>query len=327
MNRNLSLSERIHNCAATQEVEFCHATHTYFHSKAWSTEEWSRIWSHGNPDMSKFDTASWAHAFGRMRGWDSVWHGSVTLYDGKAFQRWLSLFDEFPEVGGLDPRPLMEVSMHTLATDIVEVADDGLSARATFLTPGNIGGGTGGKRRVGGLWERYGADFVYEDDRWLFLHEHVCPDIGVGCDSGNVGHDNYVQKKASKEQAFYGGGGQFHGGPGGGAPGGGGPGGPGGAPGGGAPGGGAPGGAPGGGGPGGPGGAPGGGGPGGPGGAPGGGGPGGPNGAGGYNFQPDCEDPGPLHSNWSCTQVVQNTVPWPEPYKTLDNDNSFTKSW
>ena len=140
MNRNLTLSQRIHNCAATQEVEFCHATHTYFHSKANSLEEWSRIWSKGNPDKTKFDTSSWAHAFGRMRGWRSVWHGSVTLYDGKAFERWLSLFEVMPEIGGLDPRPLMEISMHTLATDIVEVADDGLSARATFLTPGNIGG-------------------------------------------------------------------------------------------------------------------------------------------------------------------------------------------
>ncbi len=303
MNRNLTLSQRIHNCAATQEVEFCHATHTYFHSKANSTEEWSRIWAHGNPDKTKFDTATWAHAFGRMRGWRSVWHGSVTLYDGKAFSRWLSLFEAMPEVGGLDPRPLMEISMHTLATDIVEVADDGLSARATFLTPGNIGGGASanGKRRVSGLWERYGADFVYEDNRWLFLHEHVCPDIGVGCDSGNVGHDNYIQKIAGQNHEINGLGD---------APGS--PGGPGGGPGG----------------PGGPGGAPGGpgGGPGGPGGAPGGpgGGPGGAPG-GGMNFSPDCEDPGPLHSNWSCTQRVQNTVPWPEPYKTLDNDNSYSK--
>ena len=39
----------------------------------------------------------------------------------------------------------------------------------------------------------------------------------------------------------------------------------------------------------------------------------------------DCEDPGPLHSNWSVTQTVQNTVPWPEPYATMDNDNTYTK--
>ena len=63
-------------------------------------------------------------------------------------------------------------------------------------------------------------------------------------------------------------------------------------------------------------------GPGGPGGP--GGGPGGPPG-GGLRTRPDCDDPGPLHSNWSVTQTVQNTVPWPEPYATMDNDNTYTQ--
>lgn len=258
MNRKLSLRQRIHNCAAAQEVEFIHATHTYLHARANSTEEWSSIWS-------QRDDCSWAHAFGRMRGFKSVWHGSVTLYDAKAAQRFLETFEAMPEIGGLDMRPLLEVSMHTLATDIVEVADDGLSARATFLTPGLISSAASasGKRRCFGLWERYGADFVYEDDRWLFLHEHVCPDLSVGCDAGNPGHDAYERLKNPNP---------------------GGPGGP---------------------------------------GEPGGG-PGGP--GKGPNTRPDCEDPGPLHKDWSPIQTVQNTVPWPEPYKTLDNDNTYTKA-
>lgn len=264
MNSNLSLSARIHNCAASQEVEFVHATHSFLHASAYSAEEWSSIWS-------QRDDCSWAHAFGRMRGFRAVWHGSVTLYDAKACLRYNETFEAMPEIGGLDPRPLMEISMHTLATDIVEVADDGLSARATFLTPGQISGSANSrlKRRCGGLWERYGADFVYEDDRWLFLHEHVCPDMGMGCDSGNPGHDAYEKLKNPAPM----------GGPGG-------PGGPGGAPGG----------------------------QGGPGGAPG----------GGVNTMPDCEDAGPLHSDWTPVQTVQNTVPWPEPYATLDNNNTYT---
>ena len=294
MNRNLSLSQRIHNCAATQEAEFVHATHTYLHARANATEEWSQIWS-------QCDDVSWAHAFGRMRGFKSVWNGSVTLYDVQATQRFQGAYEAMPEIGGFDIRPLMELSLHTLATDIIEVADDGQTSRAFFLTPGLISSavGAGGSRRCSGLWERYGADFIFEDGCWLFLHEQVCPDMGIGCDAGNPGLQNYQQQK---------GGGM------------GGPGGPGGGPGG-------PGGGPGGpgGGPGGPGGAPGG--PGGPGGAPGGGGPGGPGGPapGGLRTRPDCEDPGPLHSNWSVVQTVQNTVPWPEPYATMDDNNTYTK--
>jgi len=167
-----------------------------------------------------------------------------------------------PEIGGFDIRPLMELSLHTLATDIVEVADDGKTARAFFLTPGLISSAVGGngKRRCGGLWERYGADFIFEDGTWLFLHEHVCPDMGIGCDSGNPGMQNYERMKDPKG----------HGGPGGPPPGGPGP---------------------------------------------------------QLRTRPDCDDPGPLHSNWSVTQTVQNTVPWPEPYATMDDDNTYTKRY
>lgn len=258
MNRNLTLAQRIHNCAAAQEVEFVHAMHTYFHAKANATEEWGQIWSTGNPDIDAFDTASWAHFFGRMRGWRSVWHGSVTLYDQKAFWRFFDIAGAMPEVGGLDPRAIYEVSCHSLASDIIEVADDGRSARATFFTPGNIFSAPSQtlRRRSSGLWERYGADFVYEDGCWLFLHEQVCPDLATGCDTKNPGLMEY-QKLLHPEQGK-------------------------------------------------------------------------PMASEGgvkvpFAMMPDCEDPGPLHSEWTPIKVPVDTVPWPRPYRTLDNENSYTK--
>ena len=39
---------------------------------------------------------------------------------------------------------------------------------------------------------------------------------------------------------------------------------------------------------------------------------------------PACADPGPMHHPYSVISQPQNTVPWPEPYKTLDNDNTYT---
>ena len=258
MNKNLSLSQRIHNCAATQEVEFLHATHSYYHAHAHATEEWTQLWSQS-------DEVSWAHGFGRMRGFKSVWNGSVTLYDVQATQRFQAAYEVMPEIGGFDIRPLMELSFHALATDIIEVADDGQTARVAFLTPGLISSAVtdNGKRRVIGFWERYGADFIFEDGAWLFLHEHVCPDMRLNCDSGNPGMENYLMQKQ------------------GGPPGFGAPGGP----------------------------------------------PTGP-GIGGSTLRtrPDCEDPGPLHSTWTVVQTVQNTVPWPEPYATMDDEHTYTPS-
>ena len=38
------------------------------------------------------------------------------------------------------------------------------------------------------------------------------------------------------------------------------------------------------------------------------------------------QDPGPLHFDWTPIQPVQDTVPWPVPYATMDDNNTYTKS-
>ncbi len=129
--RELTLHERIRNADASQQVENVKAKHAYLHGRADATGEWSVIWS-------RSDDCSWAHAFGRMRGFDQVYHGSVGDYDRMCMENWLDLYEVYPEVTGKDPRPLMECSVHTLVTDVIEVAADGQSARGCFITPGVI---------------------------------------------------------------------------------------------------------------------------------------------------------------------------------------------
>lgn len=172
MKIKLNLHQRIQNAVASQAVENVKARHAYLHGRADATGEWSTIWS-------KSDECSWAHAFGRMRGFDEVWYGSVTRYDAMAFENWLEMYQKYPEIGGKDPRPLMEASVHTLVTDVIEVAEDGMSARASFITPGVIHSvlTPEGKKYCNILWERYGSDFVCENGEWKYLHEQVCPDI------------------------------------------------------------------------------------------------------------------------------------------------------
>ena len=153
----------------------------------------------------------------------------------------------------MDPRPLSEVSCHTLVTDIIEVADDGQTARAYFLTPGLIYStlNVNQKKRCAYLWERYGADFVYEDGQWLFLHEQVCPDIFGNLDDGNWAHSKYEMLKNPPPPP--------------------------------------------------------------------------PAGAMPPKKDQRLQDPGPLHKDWTPIQPVQDTVPWPVPYVTMDNDNTYTK--
>jgi hypothetical protein len=370
MKTHLTLSQRIHNAEGMQAAEYLHARHTYLHATSYCKEEWGEFW-----DTS--EEASWGHLFGVMCGFDEVWYNSVCNYDPDGFRGYINLVKQHPEISWFDARSIREISMHTLATDIIEAADDGKTVRASFLTPGVLVFALNANHHYRGLtlWERYGSDFVYDEDsdEWLYLHEQVCPDMGGPMDVCNPGMDAY-----NKLMGIGGGAGGPGPGPGpgaggppqgqGGAPGAGGP--PpqgmGGAPGaggpppqgmGGAPGAGGPppqgmGGAPGAGGP--PpqgmGGAPGAGGP--PpqgmGGAPGAGGPpqgGAPQGdgnaqvpgmvvkekgatrgatsAGGAKGEVHVKVPGPIHYNYTPIMHVQNTVPWPEPYKTMDRENTY----
>lgn len=184
--RELTLEERVRNAAASQEVENVKAMHSYLHGRADATGEWGRIWS-------RSDETAWAHGFGRMRGFAQIWYGSVSHYDAQAFQNYLETFQLYPEIGGKDPRPLMEASIHTLVTDIIEVAADGKSARGMFITPGIIHSRLTKyqAKYCTILWERYGSDFVCEDGEWKYLHEHVCPDIPGNLDNSNWGMDEY----------------------------------------------------------------------------------------------------------------------------------------
>lgn len=186
MKKHLNLSQRIHNATGSQAAENVKARHTYLHARCDNSTEWNELWTHS-------DECGWAHAFGCMKGFEQVWYGSVTSYDKLAMENWLEIIETYPELGGKDPRPLMEASVHTLVTDVIEVADDGMSARGSFITPGVIHSTLTafGTKYCRVLWERYGADFVYEDGEWKYLNEQVCPDILTDLDVGDWAAEDY----------------------------------------------------------------------------------------------------------------------------------------
>jgi hypothetical protein len=245
MKMHLTLNQRIHNAEGAQATEYLHAKHAYLHAKAHEKEEYSEIWT-------RSEDASWAHSFGRWRGWKNVWWGHVANYNLIYLDVYRQIYDLLPEVSWLtDFRSLGELAMHSLSTDIIEVAGDGKTARASFLTPGVISSALHPDMKWKGfvLWERYGADFVFEDGEWKYLHEQVCPDLAGHFDASNAGMDSYKQLLNP---------------PAGGLP----------------------------------------------------------------PMDTDAkrlQDIGPLHFNYTIVQTVQNTVPWPEPYLTMDNNNTYTK--
>jgi len=66
--------------------------------------------------------------------------------------------------------------MHTLTTQVIEVAGDGKTAKGVWISPGHeTGNNPQGKPEAMWAWLKYGVDFVKEDGKWKIWHFHVYP--------------------------------------------------------------------------------------------------------------------------------------------------------
>lgn len=188
MKRTLSFEQRLHNAIGSQTVEEYKARHAYLHGVGYSREEWDYMWL-------KSKNCTWAHQFGRMVGFEEVYLNSVGHTDRMAMHAFMDQTIKFPEYMGHDIRSTGCSGTHVLASDVIEVAEDGNSARSSYLTPGTLMGPISfdGEHRGGvWLWERYGSDFVYVNGEWKWFHEQVCPDIAGDYDVGNWAHNRYL---------------------------------------------------------------------------------------------------------------------------------------
>ncbi len=223
MNKNKSFHDRVAAVVAGQKVEELKARHAYLHGMNRGREEYGTFWL-------RSENSTFGHTFGRMMGYeelvpahfgdplranafapaDSEDVGGMAMpkdKDGKEetgmpfentsdkkFDRPTKMRDIYGVMNlyGHNPGTFGQ-SCHVLASPVIEVADDGKSARSFYLTPGTMMGmnGANGGRSGGYLWERYGSDFVYRDGRWWWFHEQVCPDIGDSYDANNWAQDRF----------------------------------------------------------------------------------------------------------------------------------------
>jgi len=63
--------------------------------------------------------------------------------------------------------------LHTLTTPVIEVAGDGKTAKAVWLSPGLETDGKDSKFQAMWAWVKYGIDFVKEEGKWKIWHSHA----------------------------------------------------------------------------------------------------------------------------------------------------------
>lgn len=185
--KNMTFSHMVDVAEACIEVENQQSKHAIMHAAGLTEEELDTMWAKERDDFW------WSHNFGGMGSRADVYKGWAGGLAQNAHYYYRRLLAVYPEVEGKEPRTLMECAVHMLGSSIIEVADDGMSARGSWYTPGVIFSTLNPDQKKEGIWiwERYGNDFVKEGDEWLILSQHVCNDYGGAMDEDNWAQVSY----------------------------------------------------------------------------------------------------------------------------------------
>jgi hypothetical protein len=180
----MTVSERIHRANAAVECEKLMSRHVYLHAAGIHREEIENYWT-------KSDECTWAHNFGQMGDKQNYTRNYADMQERNVAQNFAEVSGVYPELLDRekvpDRRATFEEAMHFTASPIIEVAEDGQTAKGLFYTPGCIFSTLNPEQAREGtwMWERYGADFVLEDGKWLFKNLKVCCDMGGPMDLPN----------------------------------------------------------------------------------------------------------------------------------------------
>jgi len=197
-----------------QEIENIMSLHVMYHCYGEHKQEMEEIWVNEPENRA---TASFGQNQGFYVGYDSIWEAYVDGHDTS----WLATAKRYCENKGIDltgwtDEEILEVYggvgqllLHVTTTGIIEVAEDGQTAKAFWYSPGMIME-TG--QSAGSIWEIYGVDFVKEDGEWKMWHLHMFTDFGggfwielggAGGNLGPVGSGEASGETDSSEQTEY----------------------------------------------------------------------------------------------------------------------------
>ncbi len=162
-----------------QEIQNIMSWHVMYHCYGLHREEMETIWVNEPENRA---TASFGQNQGFYVGYDAIWEAYVEGHD----TNWLSSAKSYCESNGIDISGMTDeeiiekyggvgqLLLHVTTTAIIEVAEDGQTAKCFWYSPGMIAE-TGQSANT--IWEAYGVDFVKEDGQWKMWHLHMFTDF------------------------------------------------------------------------------------------------------------------------------------------------------
>ena len=162
-----------------QEIQNLMSWHVMYHCYGLHREEMEEIWVNEPENRA---TASFGQNQGFYVGYDAIWEAYVEGHDTS----WLSTAKSYCENNGIDISGMTDeeiiekyggvgqLLLHVTTTAIIEVAEDGQTAKCFWYSPGMIAE-TGQSANT--IWEAYGVDFVKENGQWKMWHLHMFTDF------------------------------------------------------------------------------------------------------------------------------------------------------
>ena len=137
------LELRAHKIEAVGAIENLMALHSYYHAADMNREELDNCWS-----QEREAEVIWSQNFGRWQGLRKKLYPMYAGDNKYTDAEWLKskIIKAHPEmeeaIKDLDGRALAEMPMHVLASPVIEIAEDGMSAKGLWYTPGSLCGMT-----------------------------------------------------------------------------------------------------------------------------------------------------------------------------------------
>jgi hypothetical protein len=140
----MTLAQQVRRQSDINEINNVASLHEYYHSALMHGEELRDVWSKAD---------------------DITWTNNTDKYVGQASMKRFY-------VDGLPKSKAGALWYHMLTTPVIEVAGDGKTAKAVFMSFGNVSGSMNAKQPAAAQWteEKYGIDFVKEDGHWKIWH-------------------------------------------------------------------------------------------------------------------------------------------------------------
>ena len=171
------------------DIQNIMSLHEYYHTAGMHKEEVEEIWAQKTPGVS-WETGD----LGRFEGIEAI----RSIYvDGKEMVGEANLKEMrelYPQIED-DPKnkTIGTMNVHMLTTPMIEVAEDGKTAKGIWMSPGHVTQVRGGKLTACWMWEKYAVDFVKEDGKWKIWHFHVYTDFQTPYDKSWV--ENSLEPK------------------------------------------------------------------------------------------------------------------------------------